>query len=256
MTGGTTEETPARGSQRSAGRPKGRAAWLFVRDIVVIFIVALLVSFLIKTFLFRSFYIPSQSMEDTLMVNDRIIVNELEPKLLPVHRGDVIVFTDPGGWLEPGENIAAPEPSNAVARGLSDFFTFIGLATADSDDHLVKRVIGLPGDHVVCCNTLNQITVNGVPIKEPYIVSSTTQLAAGDKFDVTVPKGDVWVLGDNRHNSQDSSRNQNLPGKGFVPIKDVVGRAFVVSWPFDRWSWLSDYPQVWRGVEDDKGSSK
>jgi signal peptidase I len=249
MTENTADSTATRGSQRSRNRSKGRAAWLFFRDIVVIFIVALLVSFLIKTFLIRSFYIPSASMENTLMINDRIIVNELEPKLLPVHRGDVVVFTDPGGWLTSGENIATPAPSNPIARGLSDFFTFIGLATADSDNHLVKRVIGVPGDHVVCCNALNQITVNGAPLKEPYTTVQPGEQAAGKPFDVTVPPGKMWVLGDNRLNSEDSSAHQDLPSKGFVPEKDVVGRAFVISWPISRWSWLSNFPDVFRGAD-------
>ncbi|AYG02132.1 signal peptidase I [Gryllotalpicola protaetiae] len=248
MTDSTTDQPTTRGRQGSGNRSRGRAVWLFVRDIIVIFIVALLVSFLIKTFLIRSFYIPSASMEDTLMINDRIIVNELEPKLMPVHRGDIVVFTDPGGWLTGGENIQAPEPSNPVARGLSNFFTFIGLGTADSDNHLVKRVIGVPGDHVVCCNTLNQITVNGTPIKEPYTTVQPGDQAAGSPFDVTVPPGDLWVLGDNRHDSADSSAHQSLPSKGFVPEKDVVGRAFVISWPISRWSWLSNYPDVFRGI--------
>ncbi|WP_344778701.1 signal peptidase I [Gryllotalpicola kribbensis] len=249
-----TDPAATRGAQRTATRSRGRAVWLFIRDIVVIFIVALLVSFLIKTFLIRSFYIPSASMEDTLMGgpgapdNDRIIVNELEPKLLPVHRGDIVVFTDPGGWLTASENVPAAEPSNPVARGLSDFFTFIGLGTNDSDNHLVKRVIGLPGDHVVCCNALNQITVNGVPLKEPYTTVQPGEQAASKTFDVTVPPGKLWVLGDNRADSADSSQHQNLPSKGFVPESDVVGRAFVISWPISRWSWLSNYPDVFRGV--------
>jgi signal peptidase I len=249
MTDNTAEQATTRAARRSGKRGKGRAAWLFIRDIVVIFIVALLVSFLIKTFLIRSFYIPSASMEDTLMINDRIIVNELEPKLMPVHRGDVVVFTDPGGWLTGSENIPAATPGNPVARGLSDFFTFIGLGTADSDNHLVKRVIGLPGDHVVCCNTLNQITVNGAPLKEPYTTVQPGEQAAGKPFDVTVPPGKLWVLGDNRLDSADSSAHQNLPSKGFVPEKDIVGRAFVISWPISHWTWLSNFPDVFRGAD-------
>lgn len=248
MTDSTTEQVTRRGSGRSASRSKGRAVWLFVRDIVVIFIVALLVSFLIKTFLIRSFWIPSASMEDTLMINDRIIVNELEPKLIPVHRGDIVVFTDPGGWLTPEENVEAPKSSNPVVRSLGDFFTFIGLASTDSDNHLVKRVIGLPGDHVVCCNALNQITVNGVPLKEPYTTVQPGQQAAAARFNVTVPPGKLWVLGDNRLDSEDSSMHQNLPSKGFVPESDVVGRAFVISWPISRWTWLSNFPDVFAGV--------
>jgi signal peptidase I len=96
--------------------------------------------------------------------------------------------------------------------------------------------------------------VNGVPLKEPYITVPPGQVnAATVSFDVTVPKGDLWVMGDNRYNSQDSSLNQNLPGHGFVPIKDVVGRALVISWPINRWTWLSNYPEVFAGVEDRDG---
>jgi Signal peptidase I len=223
---------------------------LFLRDLLIIFVVAVLVSFLIKTFLVRSFYIPSASMETTLMVNDRIIVNELEPNLVPVQHGDVVVFTDPGGWLPP---IAPPKNQNPIASGIDWALSVVGLSAPDSDDHLVKRVIGLPGDHVTCCNTLGQLGVNGVPIKEPYITLPPGAIdAATLHFDVTVPKGDLWVMGDNRYDSQDSSRNQNLPGKGFVPIKDVVGRAMVISWPVGRWTWLDDYPDVFRGVEDEQ----
>jgi signal peptidase I len=239
----------------STPRPKPRiaqAAWRFARDIIVIFVVALLVSFLAKAFLIRSFYIPSPSMEDTLMVNDRIIVNELEPELIPVHRGDVVVFTDPGGWLTPGETTEAPGSSNPVARAVSSFFTFVGLGTGDSDDHLVKRVIGVPGDHVVCCNALGQVVVNGSPLKEPFIFSQVHEpdgaVADSNVFDVTVPPGDLWVLGDNRGDSKDSSLNQNLPTKGFVPEKDVVGRAFVISWPTSHWKWLSNLPLVFAGA--------
>jgi signal peptidase I len=237
-----TTRADRRGSQRSD--PKKRT-WLFLRDLAIIFVVAILVSFLIKTFVVRSFYIPSGSMENTLQINDLIIVNELEPTLMPIHRGDVVVFTDPGGWLPP----SPPAKVNPVEWVLS----VVGLAAPDSDDHLVKRVIGLPGDRVACCNTLGQLTVNGSPLKEPYIT-----LKAGDgktddaavHFDVVVPKGDLWVMGDNRYNSQDSSLNQNLPGKGFVPESDVVGRAIVVSWPISHWKWLSNYPEVFAGAND------
>lgn len=125
-----------------------------------------------------------------------------------------------------------------------------GLTAPDRNNHLVKRVIGLPGDHVRCCNVRGQITVNGSPLKEPYIVVPPGQDHAALKFDVTVPKGDLWVMGDNRYNSQGSSRNQNLPGKGFVPIKDVVGRAILISWSVNRWTWLDDHPTVFAGAND------
>jgi len=242
-----TDEATDAGAARVQKNGRKRSIGLFIRDLVIIILVALLVSFLVKTFLIRTFYIPSGSMENTLQINDRIIVDELVPRFSSVKRGDVVVFTDPGGWLQP----STEKPGNAVAAGVDWFLGQIGLSASDSDDHLVKRVIGIPGDHVVCCNALGQITVNGSPLKEPYTIIPPGQTnAATLRFDVTVPKGDLWVMGDNRYDSQDSSRNQNLPGKGFVPIKDVVGRAVVISWPISRWSWLSNYPGVFAGAAD------
>ncbi|HZK58408.1 MAG TPA: signal peptidase I, partial [Cryobacterium sp.] len=132
---------------------KKRSVALFLRDLLIIFVVALLISFLIKTFLIRSFYIPSGSMEQTLLINDRIIVNQLEPKLIPIERGDVVVFRDPGGWLLP----QAPIQQNPIVAGLDWVMSVVGLSAPDSNDHLIKRVIGLPGDHVVCCNALGQM---------------------------------------------------------------------------------------------------
>lgn len=242
-----TDDTVATRSDRvGAKRARQRGVRVFLRDLVIIFLVAILVSFLIKTFVVRSFYIPSGSMENTLQINDLIIVNELEPALFPIKRGDVVVFTDPGGWLPASTEKTTTNP---VVWALS----LIGLAAPDSDDHLVKRVIGLPGDHVSCCNALGQLVINGSPISEPYtIIPPGNTDAATLHFSVTVPKGDLWVMGDNRYDSQDSSRNQNLPGKGFVPEKDVVGRAILISWPINHWSWLSNYPDVFRGIDDDK----
>ncbi|MHA7986867.1 signal peptidase I [Rathayibacter sp. CAU 1779] len=234
------------GHVSSAKKSRQRSVKLFLRDLVIIFLVAILVSFLIKTFIVRSFYIPSGSMENTLQINDLIIVNELEPNVMPIQRGDVVVFTDPGGWLPPSTEKSTTNPIEWV-------LSLVGLAAPDSDDHLVKRVIGLPGDKVTCCNALGQLSVNGSPLDEPYIKISPGETdAASVHFDVTVPKGDLWVMGDNRWDSQDSSRNQNLPGKGFVPEKDVVGRAILISWPISHWTWLSNYPDVFRGAEDDK----
>jgi signal peptidase I len=185
-------------------------------------------------------------MQNTLMINDRIIVNQLEPKLIPIEHGDIVVFKDPGGWLLPRS-----EPvQNPVVAALEWSLAAVGLSAPDSNDHLIKRVIGLPGDRVVCCTPLGELSINGVPIKEPYVVvPEGMSNAATIDFDVTVPENSLWVMGDNRYNSKDSSRNQSLPGKGFVPIDNVVGRAVVVSWPFDHWSWLDNYPSIFQGVE-------
>jgi signal peptidase I len=234
----------------SDSKRKKRSVALFVRDLLIIFVVALLISFLIKTFLIRSFYIPSGSMEDTLHINDRIIVNQLAPAVVPIEHGDVVVFRDPGGWLLP----QPPIDQNPIVAGLDWLLSVVGLSAPDSNDHLIKRVIGLPGDHVVCCNALGQMSVNGVPLIEPYVSlpPGTTKVSEKD-FDTVVPKESLWVMGDNRYNSKDSRYNGATPGKGYVPIDNVVGRALVISWPLSRWTWLDDYPEVFRGVEAGTG---
>ena len=238
LTHADTEPTPA--------RPKNaKSTWRFVRDIVVILLVAVLLSFLVKTFLVRSFYIPSGSMENTLQINDRILVNELVPAPITIQRGDVVVFSDPGGWLQPKME---PERSG-FEKGVDAVLGFVGLTAPDSNDHLIKRVIGLPGDIVQCCNGLGQLTINGVPIEEPYTQLNGRTKATPDDFEVTVPESMLWVMGDNRYNSGDSAFHRNDATGGFVPIDNVVGRALLISWPVDRWTWLDNYPLVFQGVE-------
>jgi signal peptidase I len=239
------DETPAESTPSRRSRKKLTGWKAFLRDVAVILVAAIVISFLIKTFLIRSFYIPSESMENTLLKNDRIIVNELEPKLMPISRGDVVVFKDPGGWLE-GQDLPQQQ-SNPVGDFFDGLFSVVGLTAPDSDDHLIKRVIGLPGDHVTCCNSLGQMSVNGVPLKEPYL-AQPTEAASRDPFDITVPKGSLWVMGDNRNNSCDSRCNMSKPGHGFVPESDVVGRAVLISWPSNRWTWLDNYPLVFADV--------
>jgi len=220
---------------------------LFLRDVVVIVVIAVLVSFLIKSFVVRSFYIPSGSMENTLLVNDRILVDEITPRWNEYERGEIIVFADPGGWLEP----RAEAEQSPVQSGLDWFLTLIGLSAGDSEDHLVKRVIGVPGDHVECCNALGQITVNGKAVDESgYLkLPGGDTRASRDDFDVTVPDGSLWVMGDNRNNSKDSRYNREQPGNGFVPIDNVVGRVFFRTWPFDRFGWMSA-PDAFRSVPE------
>ncbi|MBD8585959.1 signal peptidase I [Frigoribacterium sp. CFBP 8766] len=227
----------------TAGR-RPRSIWRFLRDVLVIFLAALVLSFLVKTYLVRSFYIPSGSMEHTLEINDRVIVNELVPGLVSLHRGDVVVFADPGGWLSPLE--AATPATGPVDKVLST----IGLAPHDGTGYLIKRVIGLPGDTVTCCDDFGHMSVNGVPLDEPYItVLPDETRASRDDFTVTVPDGSLWVMGDNRYNSRDSRYNRDKPGEGFVPLSDVAGRAAVISWPSSRWTWLDNYPTVFAGTD-------
>lgn len=232
----------------SGSRPRGRKGGVgrFLRDVLLILLAAIVISFLIKTFLIRSFYIPSESMEPTLVKLDRIIVNELVPDVMPLEHGDVVVFKDPGGWLDPAPVI----DQNPVQAFFDGLLSIVGLTAPDSNDHLIKRVIGMPGDHVVCCNEFGQITVNDVPLEEPYIQPNGGTIPNEIAFDVTVPARSLWVMGDNRNNSKDSRFNQEGPTGGFVPYDNVVGRAILITWPLDRWTWLDNYETVFVGVDE------
>lgn len=232
----TESSTAAEGPQDPDGgaaheeQRGGLAAWL--RETVIIVVSALVLSLLIKTFLVQAFYIPSSSMEDTLQVDDRVLVSKLTPGPFDLSRGDVVVFRDPGGWLQP-----QPEtPRTAWQQAGTDLLTWVGLLPQDSGEHLIKRVIGLPGDTVECCDDSGRVLVNGEPVDEPYLApgSQPSEL----EFAVTVPSGGLWVMGDNRQNSQDSRYKQGSAGGGSVPVDNVVGRAFVTVWPVDRWSVL------------------
>lgn len=222
---------------------KKNAIAAFFIDTATIIVSALVISFVIKSFFLRSFYIPSGSMLNTLQINDRIIVNELVPNVVPLQRGDVVVFKDPGGWLTVPD---ANTPKGPFALFGEWILSVTGLSSPDNDQHLVKRVIGIGGDHVVCCDLNNRITINGKEIIEPYIAKGSNP--SNTEFDVTVPKGSFWVMGDNRGNSEDSRYHDRAPGKGFVASKYVVGRAFVISWPFPHFTWLYNYPDVFKNV--------
>lgn len=235
---------PARGQAPAHGRDRrrgGLAAWL--RETAVIVVSALVLSLLIKTFLVQAFFIPSQSMQDTLVVGDRVLVTKLAPGPLDVHRGDVVVFKDPGGWLPPGDQ--APQPAWRAA--LTDALTFVGLLPQDSGEHLIKRVVGVPGDTVECCDAQGRLLVNGVAIDEPYVADGAVPSEV--EFAVTVPEGGLWVMGDNRQNSQDSRFKQGSPGGGSVPVDNVVGVAFVTLWPLDRLELLRNPGATFAEVE-------
>jgi signal peptidase I len=230
---------------------RGRGALTFLRDVAIIVVVALVVSFLIKTFLVRSFFIPSGSMENTLQVDDRILVDEITPRWDDYARGDIIVFADPGGWLP-----SSPKRDRGpIVETVDGLLTLVGLSASDSEDHLVKRIIGLPGDHVECCNAFGQLSVNGVAVDElDYLkLPDGNTTASKDPFDVVVPEGSLWVLGDNRYNSQDSRYHTDEPGGGFVPLANVVGRVFLMTWPLDRFGPLDDRGSVFRGIPAPSG---
>lgn len=213
---------------RSGGPQRARPRRSFLRELPGIVITALVISVLIKTFLVQAFYIPSGSMENTLLVNDRVLVNKLTDKPDEIHRGDVVVFRDPGGWL--AGNPGQAGDGGGVTGAVRDALVFIGLAPAVSEEDLIKRVIGVGGDHVV--GKGNRVSVNDVELAETYIFPGDQPTE--QDFDVTVPEGSLWVMGDHRSVSEDSRAHQELPGKGFVPVDDVIGRSFTIVWPVDR----------------------
>ncbi|KAB1659578.1 signal peptidase I [Pseudoclavibacter chungangensis] len=239
-------------TEASAPRRRRNPTLVFLRDVVVVIVLAVVISMLVKTFLIRPYYIPSASMSDTLVVNDRVLVNLLVPDLVAVNRGDVVVFIDPGGWLAP-TSTPPKTPGQAIVDGALEA---VGLKPEDSNNSLIKRVIGVPGDHVVCCNSYGQLVINDQAVSEPYVELGGNQAASGVAFDVTVPAESLWVMGDNRYNSEDSRFHQDLPTHGFVPMDNVVGRAIVLNWPLDRITILGNYPEVFAGVpsRDPNGS--
>jgi signal peptidase I len=221
-----------RPTQRVGRRRRARKR-SFVRELPLTLVAALLISLLIKTFLLQAFVIPSESMEDTLLVHDRVLVNKLADKADEIHRGDVVVFRDPGGWLP------APQgDSGGVRAAIRRAMVFVGVAPSASARDLVKRVIGVGGDTVACCDSQKRITVNGVPLDEPYLYPGDRATPSQVVFNVRVPQGRLWVMGDHRSESADSRFHLGDPGGGLVPVSDVVGRAFARVWPLGRAGWL------------------
>lgn len=246
-TEGAETRAPGRAAQRRAengraadGRPGHSQLFLWLKEVATVVAIAVVLSFLIKTFLFRAFYIPSESMVDTLDINDRIFVNLLVPEPFALARGDVVVFRDTKNWL-PQTPVEEDGPFTWFENGL----IFVGLLPDDSEQHLVKRVIGLPGDHVVCCDADGRLTINGAPLQEGYV--NTAEVPQVLNFDVTVPAGKVWVMGDNRNHSADSRAHQDSSG-GFIDLEDVEGKATVIAWPLNRLAILDNYPDVFRNV--------
>ncbi len=229
--------------EETTGERLRRSALGWLKEVGTIIVIALVLSFLIKTFLFRAYWIPSGSMENTLEENDRIFVNLLVPRPFALERGDVVVFKDSQQWLPP----TAPQAQGPLSW-VKDSLMFVGLVPDESQQHLVKRVIGMPGDRVVCCDAGGKLTVNGQPLTEPYLYPGAPPADPSRPFDVTVPANELWVMGDHRNNSADSRAHMDTPGKGFVPISDVEGRATVIAWPFNRLAILGNYPDVFRDI--------
>ena len=207
------------------------------RQLMAIVVAAIVLMLLIKAFLVQVYRIPSASMENTLLTGDRVLVNKVVYHFRGIHRGDIVVFSGQGSW---GTTTGTPDPAppgNPVLRAVDDVLTDIGIYSTQT--YYIKRVIGLPGDHVACC-TNGKVTVNGVPLEEKsYLFPGAHPSAAN--FSVTVPQGRLWVMGDNRAISDDSRGRMfsGSPEDGTVPENEVAGRAFLIIWPLSQ---IGDLP--------------
>jgi signal peptidase I len=212
--------------------PKGKRKRSFWRELPFLVVVALVLALLIKSFAIQAFYIPSASMENTLEIGDRVLINKIVYHLRSIHRGDIVVFDGTGSW----DFDNPPSNSSIFSKAVDELEGIVGISH-DSSIY-IKRVIGLPGDRVVCCNAEHQLTVNGVPLSEAsYLYPGEAPSTL--KFSTTVPEGRLWVMGDHRLVSYDSRGHQGDPGGGTIPESAVLGRAFVIIWPLSRWGFLN-----------------
>ena len=254
---GSGDDGGDEGGGDDAGDDRGQGfmanLWGGIKEIVIIAVMAMVLSFVVKTWLIQAFYIPSGSMEDTLVKDDRVIVSKLTPGPFDLARGDVVVFQDPDRWLgDISPTAAEPGLRGAVHKGLQ----FIGLLPDNSDDHLIKRVIGMPGDHVVCCDKNGALTINGVAVTESYVKKGDTPGGGRSAFDIVVPAGRVWVMGDHRSDSSDSRFHDDGTGAtGSVPINDITGRAVTIVWPVDNVRWLSVPSRIFESVPAPAGAT-
>jgi signal peptidase I len=220
---GVGDQQPDKQPEEQAKAKQGSSFW---KELPILLGVAVVVAIVVRAFVLQTFYIPSPSMEHTLDINDRVLVNKLVYDFRSPHRGEVVVFEAPRDWRD----------------------------TAEGED-FIKRVIGVGGDHVACCDARGRITVNGQPLDEDYVYrqDGIADSPADEEFDITVPKGRLWVMGDHRSASKDSlelytTRDHDLM-EATIPVDAVVGRAFVVFWPFNRAKWLS-VPDTFDAVAD------
>ncbi|MBQ1092381.1 MULTISPECIES: signal peptidase I [Streptomyces] len=230
--------------QRKVKRRRRRSA---IKEIPLLVGVAVLIALVLKTFLVQAFVIPSGSMEQTIQIGDRVLVDKLTPWFgSEPERGDVVVFKDPGGWLR-DEQPTQKKDDPVVVKQIKEGLTFIGLLPSDNEKDLIKRVVGVGGDRVKCCDPQGRVTVNGVPLNEDYLYPGDAP--SKQEFDITVPEGRLWVMGDHRGNSADSRAHQDTDYGGTVSEDEVVGRAVVIAWPLGRWSTLQE-PNTYASVSD------
>jgi signal peptidase I len=212
--------------ERASSKPRGN----FWRELPILLGVAILVAVLVRAFVLQTFYIPSESMEHTLNIDDRVLVNKLVYNFRDPHRGEIVVFKSPMEWRS--------DPR---------------------EEDFIKRVIGVGGDHVVCCDDQDRIIVNGHPLDEPYLYrngNGEADSASEDEFDIIVPPGRLWLMGDHRSQSGDSREQYIRHGsidRATILADDVVGRAFVLFWPVSRMDWLT-VPETFEQVPDPTGS--
>lgn len=226
MTGGPS------GSSADGSRA-GRKALPLWQEVIVLLGLALVLAIVVKAFFIQAFFVPSVSMEPTFVQQDRILVEKWSYWTGDVERGDVVVFDDPGGWLGPAES---QRPSNVVQQGLEAFGLY------PTGGHLVKRVIGVGGDEVACCDAHGRVTVNGVALHEGEYLADGVRPSL-QTFSAEVPDGMLWVMGDNRPESGDSRVHMGAPGGGFVPVDGVVGKVWAIVWPAGRTEFL-DRPET------------
>jgi signal peptidase I len=209
-----------------------------LREFPVLVIVALAVSLVIKTLLVQFFFIPSGSMENTLQISDRVAVNKVPFIGKSIKRGDVVVFRDPDNWL--------PEPftgdQNKYVAKVKEAFVAVGVLPNPTKQYLVKRVIGIAGDKVECCSKNKKLMINGKEIDEPYIFKGNS--ASDTNFNVTVPAGKIWVMGDHRAASADSRFHQEDIIHGMVPTSKVTGKVIGIIWPIKNLGFVDSFSSL------------
>ncbi|MQY03043.1 signal peptidase I [Actinomadura macrotermitis] len=228
------KETVTSADEDTSEGKRGKKQGSFWKELPVLIVVALVLALVIKAFAVQAFYIPSGSMENTLQVGDRVLVNKIVYHTRDIARGDIVVFNGLDSW-DPETQVA--QPTNPVGKVLRAIGGAFGVAPNEKD--YIKRVIGIPGDTVKCCDAQGRVTVNGVPLDEKsYLftdpVTHEQNKPSESKFEVTVQKGQLWVMGDHRELSWDSRNHRGDPGGGTIPVNRVIGRAFVIVWPLDH----------------------
>ncbi len=205
-------------------RSRGKTPRSFRRHIGLLVLLALLGTLIVRSFVLQSFVIPSESMDPTLAVNDRILVSRLSYRFGEVRRGDVIVFDGQDSF------ISSVSPESTLAKFGVSLGGLLGFSPREQD--FTKRVIGLPGDQVACCTASGRLRINGQELSEPYVPPGVAP--SEQRFDIIVPPGRLWVMGDNRAYSADSRAHLGDPGGGTVPQERVIGRVIGRYWPLDR----------------------